>query len=59
VAGFRAGTPDQEEFLGDLLGAGLLIDSGVPGIYGRGEIFERIRLGFDARVSEVSAEDGP
>ncbi len=44
MAEFRPATPDQAEFLGELLAAGLLIDSGVPGVYGRGEVFERIRL---------------
>ena len=31
MAEFRPGTPDQAEFLDELLDAGLLIDSGVPG----------------------------
>lgn len=59
MAEFRPGTPEQAEFLEDLLAAGLLIDSGVAGVYGRGEAFERVRRAFDARVSQVAAVDGP
>jgi seryl-tRNA synthetase len=59
VAEFRPGTPEQAEFLADLLAAGLLIESGVAGIYGRGEDFERVRLAFDARVTEAAAVDEP
>jgi seryl-tRNA synthetase len=59
MAEYRAGTPDQAEFLAELLDAGLLIESGVSGIYGRGEDFERIRRGFDARVSAAVAAEGP
>jgi seryl-tRNA synthetase len=58
MAEFRAGTPEQAEFLDALLGAGLLIESGVAGVYGRGAEFERVRAAFDARVSEAGAEDG-
>jgi seryl-tRNA synthetase len=59
MAEFRPGTPEQAEFLADLLAAGLLIESGVAGVYGRGEDFERVRLAFDARVSEAAAVDEP
>jgi seryl-tRNA synthetase len=59
MAEFRPGTPEQAEFLAELVAAGLLIESGVAGVYGRGEAFERVRHAFDARVSEVSAVDGP
>jgi seryl-tRNA synthetase len=59
VAEFRPGTPDQDEFLAELLEAGLLIDSGVSGVYGRGEDFERVRWAFDARVTEAGLGDAP
>jgi seryl-tRNA synthetase len=59
MAEFRPGDPEQTEFLEALLDARLLIDSGVPGVYGRGEDFERVRLAFDARVSEAAAVDEP
>jgi seryl-tRNA synthetase len=59
VADFRPGTPDQETFLRDLVGAGYLIESGVPGVYGRGDRFERVRLGFDAMVTAASETESP
>jgi seryl-tRNA synthetase len=59
VAEFRPGSPDQAEFLAELLDAGLLIDSGVSGVYGRGESFERVRWAFDALVSEAAETDDP
>jgi seryl-tRNA synthetase len=59
VAEFRPGTPDQAAFLAALLDAGLLIDSGVPGVFGRGEGFERVRHGFDATITAAAAEEGP
>jgi seryl-tRNA synthetase len=59
VAEFRHGTPDQAEFLADLLARGLLIDSGVPGVYGRGQDFERVRMAFDALVTRTAAVDEP
>lgn len=59
MADFRPGTPDQKEFLRELVGAGYLIESGVPGVYGRGEAFERVRLGFDDKVSEASDAESP
>ena len=55
MAEFRPGTPEQSEFLAELVDAGFLVESGVSGIYGRDEAFERIRRGFDDRVSEASA----
>jgi seryl-tRNA synthetase len=59
VAEFRHGTPDQAEFLADLLEHGLLIDSGVPGVYGRGQAFERVRGAFDELVTRSAAVDAP
>jgi seryl-tRNA synthetase len=51
VAPFREAAPDQAEYLLQLTAAGLLIESGVPGVYGRGPVFEDIRLRFDELVS--------
>jgi seryl-tRNA synthetase len=59
MADFRPGSPDQTEFLRDLLAAGHLIDSGVPGVYGRGDAFERVRLGFDAIVTAAGEAESP
>jgi seryl-tRNA synthetase len=57
VAEFRPGAPDQTEFLEELLAAGLLVQSGVPGVYGRGRVFEAIRTGFDDLVSTTAGDD--
>jgi seryl-tRNA synthetase len=59
MAEFRPGDPEQTAFLQELLEAGLLIDSGIPGVYGRGAQFERVRSAFDARVTAVAAVDEP
>jgi seryl-tRNA synthetase len=59
MAEFRPGTSEQAEFLDDLLGAGLLIESGVAGVFGRSETFERVRLAFDGLVTEAGAVDEP
>src|ERR1700742_960705 len=59
MADFRPGTPEQEAFLRRLLDAGHLIESGVPGVYGRGDAFERVRLGFDARVTAAGDAESP
>jgi seryl-tRNA synthetase len=59
VAEFRPGSPDQAEFLAELIERGLFIESGVAGVYGRGEEFERVRQAFDALVSEAAAADNP
>jgi seryl-tRNA synthetase len=59
VAEFRPGTSEQAMFLAELLSAGMLIESGVPGVYGRGEEFERVRVAFDMMVSRASAADAP
>jgi len=58
VAEFRPATPDQAEFLAELTGAGLLIDSGAPGVYGRGPVFEGALRGFEALVSRFAEPDG-
>src|SRR3954454_1589749 len=58
MADFRPGTDDQTEFLDELSENGLLIPSGVPGVYGRGQLFEDVRLAFDDLVTRVGAADG-
>lgn len=59
MAEFRPGTPDQTAFLADLIAHGLLIESGVPGVYGRGQEFERVRGAFDALVTRTALVDEP
>jgi len=59
VAEFRPGTPEQTAFLQELLANGLLVESGVPGVYGRAGAFERVRNAFDALVTRAGAGDAP
>jgi seryl-tRNA synthetase len=59
VAEFRPGTPEQTAFLQELLDNGVLVDSGVPGVYGRGGAFERVRSAFDALVTRAGDGDAP
>ncbi len=59
MAEFRPGSPEQEAFLAALLERSLLIDSGVPGVYGRGEHFERIRWAVDRLITRAAADDAP
>jgi seryl-tRNA synthetase len=54
-----APTVRQTELLAELFAAGLLVDSGVPGVYGRSEGFEAIRRGVDALVDAASHPDDP
>lgn len=58
MAEFRAATEEQRAFLGELLDAGLLISSGVPGVYGRSSGFEDVRDAFDAAVTRAGSADG-
>jgi seryl-tRNA synthetase len=48
-------TAAYQGFLDQLTGAGLLISSGVPGVYGHSGVFERVLEGFDACVTRRSA----
>ena len=59
MADFRPGSPEQTAFLGELLDARLLIETGVPGIYGRGGDFEEARLAVAEMVSRAGAVDEP
>ncbi len=51
----REASADQAEFLAELIGHGLLLESGVPGVYGHGEVFEDVR---DRLAERLSAEAG-
>jgi seryl-tRNA synthetase len=59
MAEYRPAHPDQAAFLDELVARGLLIPSGVPGVHGRGGAFERVRLGFEARVRRAAEVDAP
>ncbi len=53
----RQATSAEASFRDELIERGLLLASGVPGLYGRGAVFERIRRGFDALVTREAASD--
>ncbi len=54
----RLDSPEQEHFLRELIDAGLLIESGVPGVYGHGAEFERVRAAFAALITEAGRASG-
>jgi seryl-tRNA synthetase len=49
---------DQAEFLAALIEHGLLLESGVPGVYGHGAVFEDVRRCLDERLSAEAAQRG-
>jgi len=51
-------SPDQAALLAELIERGLLIESGVPGIYGHGARFEDVRTRLDALISVEAARRG-
>lgn len=57
MAAYRAATPQQAAYLVDLLDRGLLVESGVPGVYGQGAQFERAREGLTAALLRAAAPD--
>src|SRR5438270_5077432 len=57
MADFRPATGDQSAFLDDLIAAGRLIPSGVPGLYGRDAVFEDVRLAFEGLLARTAADD--
>ncbi len=59
MADFRPGTPDQLTFLKELLDSRLLIDTGVPGVYGRGGDFEEVRMRVAGMITRAGAPDSP
>ncbi|HWT95712.1 MAG TPA: amino acid--[acyl-carrier-protein] ligase [Solirubrobacteraceae bacterium] len=59
MAQFRPAEGDQGAFMEELAAAGLLVQTGVHGVYGRGRVFEDIRLRFDALVTRTAAGDAP
>src|SRR3954469_404263 len=48
-----------EEYLASLIGARLLIPSGVPGVYGLAGAFEQVVEGFEAYVTRMGAPFQP
>jgi seryl-tRNA synthetase len=54
----REASADQAEFLAQLIDAGLLLPSGVPGVYGHGAVFEDIRGRLESRLSTEAGAGG-
>jgi seryl-tRNA synthetase len=59
MPGAKPASPDQEALLAALLDRGLLIATGVQGIYGRNGTFEQIREGVAALVTRAGAAEAP
>jgi len=55
----RRGTREQIEFRDELVANGILIDSGVPGLYGRGTVFEDVRVHLDDHITRAAASESP
>lgn len=55
----REASSDQAELLAELVDRRLLIPSGVPGVYGRGGDFERVREAVAAMVTRAVAVEQP
>ena len=52
-----AGTADQLAFLEELKANGLLVAAEVPGVYGRGTVFESLRFALDALITRNAIDD--
>ena len=57
MAEFETGTGEQAAFRDELVGHGLLIETGVPGVFGRSSAFEDVLTSVDAMVTRVAAGD--
>jgi seryl-tRNA synthetase len=59
MPGAKPASPDQEALLAALLDRGLLIATGVQGIYGRSGAFEQVREGVAALVTDAGNAEAP
>ncbi|HTW43634.1 MAG TPA: amino acid--[acyl-carrier-protein] ligase [Solirubrobacteraceae bacterium] len=59
MPGPRPASPDQEALLRELVARRLLIETGVPGVYGRGGDFEQVRERLAALVGRAVAGEQP
>ena len=59
MAAVRPASPEQAELLAALLERRLLIETGVPGVYGRGGPFEDVRERLAALVTRAAAAEQP
>lgn len=57
MATVQEATPEQAAFLARLVDAGLLVPTGVPGVYGRSGAFEAVRLAFDGLIDRTVAHE--
>jgi seryl-tRNA synthetase len=59
MAELRPATVEQAEFSAELVERGLLVETGVPGVYGRGGDFEDVREALAALVTRRGAAEDP
>jgi seryl-tRNA synthetase len=59
VPDFRPGTAEQAALLSELVAHRLLIETGVPGVYGRGGVFEDVRERVAALITRAGASETP
>jgi seryl-tRNA synthetase len=59
MAELRPATAEQAEFSAALVERGLLVETGVPGVYGRGGDFEDVREALAALVTRRGAAEEP
>jgi seryl-tRNA synthetase len=59
MPGVRPASPDQAALLSELVERRLLIETGVPGVYGRGGDFEDVRELLAALVTRAGADEQP
>jgi len=59
MAELRPATAEQAEFSAELVERGLLVETGVPGVYGRGGDFEDTREALAALVTRRGAAEDP
>jgi seryl-tRNA synthetase len=59
MPGAAPASPDQAALLRELVDRRLLIETGVPGVYGRGGDFEDVRERVAALVTRAAAAEGP
>lgn len=59
MAELRPATAEQAEFSAELVERGLLVETGVPGVYGRGGDFEDAREALAALVTRRGAAEDP
>jgi seryl-tRNA synthetase len=59
MPGFRPASPDQAALLSGLVERRLLIETGIPGVYGRGGDFEDVRERIADMVTRAAAPEEP